>query len=194
MMRKALFLLALACVASCRTRGPVLIPPAGPSFRSLSSKFSFHDGEARQNGRVLWRFDGELSKFIFFTPLNQAGLELDVAGEDAVLVNFARKEYWRGDFRVLLERMWGVDMSLSTLKSLVLAGDVPQDEFAAKGIEAAVERGPAGGAPLAVRLRRGGADLSLRLTRDELRPGKIVLVGYEGRYRAAGLERVLEND
>jgi hypothetical protein len=192
MMRKVLLLLLLAGAVSCRAPRPGLSPAAGPAFRSLGIKFSFSDGQARQNGRIAWRFDGERSKFVFFTPLGQAGLELDVSGEDAVLVNFSRKEQWQGEFRVLLERMWGVDMSLSTLKEIVLSGKVPRAELAAKGIAVDLAPGGRGGAPKEVRLRRDGADLRLRVTRDESRPGRVVLAGYGGRYPAAELASVLE--
>ncbi len=191
MLKKSLIVLAIAGMLCCRARRPELTPPDGTHFRSLGVKFSFREKDVRQSGRIVWRFDGEHSKFIFFTPLNQIGLELDVSGEDAVLANFTRKECWQGDFHVLLERMWGIDMSFSSLKALLLAGEIPRGDFAAKGIEADMEPNPGGGAPRAVRLRRGDAELSLRLTRDEYRPGKVVLAGYEERYRAADLESVL---
>jgi hypothetical protein len=193
-MRKALFILLLAGTVSCRAPKPALAPGAGPEFRSLGIKFSFRDGDIRQNGRIAWRLDGERSKFVFFTPLGQAGLELDVSGEDAVLVNFSRKEQWQGEFRDLLERMWGVDMSLSTLKEIVLNGKVPHAELAAKGITVDLAPGSRGGAPKEVRLRRDSADLRLRLTRDASRPGRIELAGYGGRYPAAPLASVLEMD
>ncbi len=192
MKKWAAFSLVLACFVSCQTRKPLLVPQEGPFFRIVGIKFTFRDGHSKQNGRISWRVDGERSKIVFFTPLNQMGLELDVAGEDAVLVNFARKEHWRGEFRQLLERMWGVDMSLATLKELLLSGAVQRDELAEKGIEIELERGPAGGAAKTVRLRRGDADLTLRLTRDESRPGQVILTGYENRYRAADLASVLE--
>lgn len=192
MLRKVSFLLAMACMVSCRTQKLDLTPAIGPQFRSLQIKFNYDDSASRQNGRILWRFDGERSKFIFFTPLSQVGLELDLTGEDAVLVNFSRKEYWRGGFNVLLERLWGVDMTFFELKELLLFGAVPTDRFAEKGIAVDLERAPASGAPRSVRLRQGHADLSLRITRDESRAGKVVLAGYERRYRAADLESVLE--
>jgi len=191
MMRKVLLLFLLAGTVSCRTPKSVLLPEDGSVLRSLGIKFSFRDGNDRQNGRIVWRSDGQCSKFVFFSPLGQAGLELDVSGEDAVLVNFSRKEHWQGEFRLLLERMWGVDMSLATLKEIVLSGNVPRGELSALGIFVELEPGP-GDAPKEVRLRREDALLTLRVTRDESRPGRVVLAGYAGRYPAAPLESVLE--
>lgn len=192
MPKKTFFLLAVLFFISCQGRRPGLLPPAGPHFRSLSVKFSFHEQGTRQNGRLLWRFDENNSKFVFFTPLNQVGLELDVAGEEAVLVNFGRKTFWRGDFRLMLDRLWGISLSLSSLRSLLLAGEAPAEEFLDKGIDVALERAGDGGAPATVRLRRAGAELTLRILKNELRRGVIVRVDYAGRYRADELENVLE--
>ncbi len=192
MMKKALFLLVLACIASCRTQKPDLTPASGPHFRSLSITFKFHDGTERQSGRVHWRFDENASKFLFFTPFNQVGLELDVAGEDALLINFAKKSFWKGDFSLLLDRLWGIGLPLAELRSLLDAGEMPRDGFAEKGISAAVERDPVSGAPRVVCLRRGRSVLTMRITKSGSRPGRIVLVDYASRYRPAELEAVLE--
>jgi Outer membrane lipoprotein LolB len=192
MGKRASLLLLLACIASCRAHRPVLAPTTGPQFRSLSITFKFHDGSERQNGRVHWRFDENASKFLFFTPLNQVGLELDVAGEEAVLVNFSKKAFWRGDFSLLLDRLWGIGLPLAELRSLLDAGLVPRDGFAEQGIAATIERDPESGAPQTVLLRRGSSNLMLRITRSELRPGRIILIEYAKRYREADLEHVLE--
>ncbi|MCU0236858.1 MAG: hypothetical protein MUC72_07215 [Acidobacteria bacterium] len=190
MLKKILLPLLAAAAFSCAPPQPQLAP--GPSFHYLGIKFSFRDEGVRQNGRVLWRFDDQGAKFLFFTPLNQLGLELDVAGEQAVLVNFSKKAYWQGDFAGLLERLWGIGLTLSELKSLLLAGAAPPAEFAGRGIAVLMERPGDAGAPEAVRLRRGSAELLLRITRKERRPGRIELVDYAGRFRAADLDSVLE--
>ncbi len=154
-------------------------------------KFSFIDGDTRQNGRVLWRFDEKGSKFIFFNALNQAGLELAVAGEDAVLVNFSEKSYWKGDFSLLLERLWGISMPLAEWKELLLAGKVSRSRLGENGIETSMEGVSEHGGPRSVSLRRGSAQLVLRVLKSELRPGRIILVDYAPRYRAGDLEDVL---
>lgn len=192
MLKKLAILVGIACCFSCATRKPDLLPQEAPGFRSLGIKFSFRDEGARQNGRVLWRFDEHGAKFLFFTPLNQLGLELDVAGETGVLVNFSRKSFWQGDFADLLERLWGIGLTLSSLKSLLLEGEAPAAEFAAKGIAVLLERSGGTGAPATVQLRRGSAELLLRVYKNERRPGRIVLVDYAGRFRADELENVLE--
>lgn len=189
-MKPALLLLLLALAAACRTARPALAPGDGPGFRSLSARFSFREGATRQSGRVLWRCDPARSKFVFFTPLNQAGLELSVAGEEALLVNFSARNYWQGDFALLLGRLWGIALPLAELKALLLDGRVPP-ALAARGIEVELQGDP-GAPPHRVRLRRGQAELSLRLLKSDVRPGRIVPVDYSKRYREAGLEEVLE--
>jgi hypothetical protein len=191
--RMAILLVLIGCV-SCRAQRPDLQPPSGPLFRSLSIKFNFRDGEVRQNGRVLWRFDERCAKFLFFSPLNQAGLELDVAAEEAMLVNYGKKAFWRGDFSQLLDRMWGIDLTYSDLKSLLADGGITPAGFADKGIEVSLQRAAGSGALETVRLRRGAADISLRILKDEFRPGEIVLIDYAKRYQALDLESVLEDD
>jgi len=192
MLKKLFILVAIATSFSCQARRPDLSPPAGPHFRFLSIKFNFHDGESRQSGRVLWRFDESSSKFVFFTPLNQVGMELDVAGEEAVLVNFRSKTFWRGDFRLMLDRLWGIGLTLSALRSLLLDGAAPAAEFLEQGIAVLLERSAGTGAPSTVRLRRGDVELVLRVLTSELRPGRVILVNYAGRYRGGELEDVLE--
>jgi len=194
MPKRMVFLLVIAACLSCRAHRPDLQPAAGPHFRLLSVKFHFQDGDARQNGRVLWRFDERLAKFLFFSPLNQVGMELAVEVEDAVLLNHGRKTFWRGDFSLLLDRIWGIALSHADLKSLLAGNGTVPSGFADKGIEVALERAAAGGALETVRLRRGAADLSLRILKDEQRPGTIVLVDYAERYQPLDLESVLDDD
>ncbi len=191
LMKKTLLLLGLVSLAACRMHPPDLRPPAGPYFHSLNIKFSLQDAEARQNGRVIWRFNESRSKFVFFTPLNQVGLELDVAGEEAVLVNFGKKSYWRGDFSHLLDRVWGIGMNLAALRQLLLVGATPAAEFLEKGIAVSIERAGNSGAPASVRLSRDGTELLLRVSKHELRPGRIVWIDFAGRYRVDELEAVL---
>ena len=192
MLNKIMACLGIAACLSCQARRPELSPLSKPNFYSLSVKFNYHDANVRQSGRVLWRFDEDRSRFLFFTPMNQVGLELDVAGEAALLVNFEKKSFWRGDFSRLLDRMWGVDLTLSALKGLLARSEAPEAEFAGRGIAVALEPSGGGTVPKSVRLQRGDADLLLRIQKSESRAGKIVLIDYTERYREADLERVLE--
>ena len=193
-MKKKTMLLLLAGLACGCVPRPGLQPRAGAGFRSLSIKFQFQDEATRQNGRVLWRFDENCAKFLFFSPLNQVEMELAVCAENAVLVNHGKKTFWSGDFSRLLDRIWGISLTHADLKSL-LAGDGSEPAgFAAKGIEVSMKRAAAGGALESVRLRRGAVDLSMRILKDEFRAGKIVPVDYAERYRPLSLEDMLADD
>jgi len=194
MLKKLSVLIGIACCICCHPHRPGLQPDAGPSFRSLGIKFSFNDGSARQNGRIHWRFDDHCAKFIFFTALNQVGLELDADGESALLINFTKKAFWRGDFMVLLDRLWGIELELAQLKQLLLEGLVPQAAIDRQGLIVSLKKNTRTGAPEVVRLQRGSSDLTLRIYKNERRPGKLVFIDYEERYRAADLESVLDDD
>ena len=66
-------------------------------------------------------------------------MELGVAGEEAILVNFGKKIFWQGDFCLMLDRLWGIGLSLSSLRSLLLLdGEAPAEEFLDKGIDVTV--------------------------------------------------------
>ena len=115
----------------------------------MSIKFNFSDRQGKQNGRVHWRFDGRHAKFLFFTPLNQVGLELDVAGETAWLLRPGKKLFWRGDFSHLLDRLWGIELTLEELKGLVARRRDPGRKTDWKqGIEISTWR-PSAGRPCA---------------------------------------------
>ena len=171
MLKKITVLIGIAVCISCQARRPELQPPAGPYFQSLVVKFNFHEDGSRQNGRVHWRFDERSSKFLFFTPLNQVGLELDAAGEEAVLVNFAKKIFWKGKFATLLQRLWGIELTLDNLKRILVKGTVPRDELKERGITATLKKNSGSGSPDSVLLRRGSAELLLKISRADFRPG-----------------------
>ncbi len=157
MLKKITILLGIVLFISCQARKPELLPPSGPYFQSLSIKFNFHDGESKQNGRIHWRFDDHYAKFLFFTPLNQVGLELNVAGEEAVLLNFAKKIFWKGEFVSLLQRLWGIELTLDDLKQILVKGQVPHDELKGRGISVSLKKNSGSGSPESVRFRLGSS-------------------------------------
>ncbi len=157
------FLLLSGCLACVRPKAN-REPAPGPHFQSLSIKFNFSDGRVRQNGRVHWRFDDLNAKFLFFTPLNQVGLELVVSGETALLSRPGKKLYWRGEFALLLDRLWGIELTLAELKGLILAGALPAAK--ARENDITVDPGPDPGSrpPRLVTIRRKDSVLTLKIT------------------------------
>ncbi|MCX6556189.1 MAG: hypothetical protein NTW95_01965, partial [Candidatus Aminicenantes bacterium] len=140
------------------------------------------------------RFDSGRAKFLFFTPLNQMGLELDVNGENALLLHPGKKLFWRGRFSDLMDRLWGIDLTLDELKRIVGEGLLPEGKIREQGIEIRLETGPGERSPRLVRIMHNHADLTLKIQKKELRPGQIVFLDYETRFRAAELEEVLGDD
>lgn len=160
----------------------------------MNIKFSFSDLQGKQNGRLHWRFDARNAKFLFFTPLNQVGLELDVAGETALLLRPGKKLYWRGDFSILLNRLWGIDLNLEELKQLVVKGSIPEAKAKAKGMVILLEYDTEDRSLHMVTVRQNDAILTLKIVKSETRPGSIVFLDYDRRFQAAELEDVLGND
>jgi len=187
------WLVLLAC-AACIGPKIRLAPPAGAYFQAMNVKFNFSDRQGRQNGRVYWRFDDRHAKFIFFTPLNQVALELDVAGETAWLLRPGKKLFWRGDFSRLLDRLWGIELTMEELKKLLLVGEVPQRKLDDNGMTIDLKTDPGNPAPRVVNIRRNDAHVTLRVTNSEIRTGTIVLLDYERRFQAAALEDILSDD
>lgn len=194
MSPKPIGLLFVLCCLSCVRPHIGPEPVAGDYFHSLDIKFSFQDNRGKQNGRIHWRFDESSAKFLFFTPLNQVGLELDVAGETALLLHPGRALYWRGGFSDLLDRLWGIDLSLEELKRLVSDGRIPREKAAALGISIELESGPEGPAPRTVHISQGDGKVTLRIIKNETRPGQVVLLDRSRGLEPAGLEEVLADD
>jgi hypothetical protein len=184
-------ILIAGCLACARPRVGTE-PAAGDFFRILDIKFIIEDGQNRQNGRANWRFDDHGAKLLLFTPLNQVALELEVSGETALLLRPGRPLYWRGEFRSLLERLWGVALGLGELKRLVCEGRVPAEKTPGTAIE--VELDPSGNVPRTVHVSRDDAKMTLRIIRNETRTGRVVLRDRVRGRQPAGLEEVLADD
>jgi len=194
MPRKFLGLLFLVGCFACIHPKIGQPPPSGNVFQSLTITFNFSDSQGKQSGRVHWRFDAGNAKFLFFNPLNQVALELDIAGETALLLRPGKKLYWQGDFSFLLERMWGIQLNFEELKQLILAGAIPEEKTIGKDIRIDLETEPGNRSPRIIHIRQNDADLTLKIVSSETRPGRVVLLDRDRRFRAAELEDVLSDD
>ncbi len=187
-----LFLL-LACLA-CIHPKIRQEPASGTFFHSMSIKFNYSDVQARQNGKVHVRFDERHAKFILFNPLNQVALQLDVAGEKARLVRPGKKLYWRGDFSYLLDRLWGIELTWAELKEILLTGSIPQAKITEKGIVVCLENNPDSRMPRTIKIKQDDAELILKILKSETRPGRVILLEHNRRFRAAVIEDILSDD
>jgi hypothetical protein len=194
-MSRKLFgvVLLLFCLA-CARPGIRETPPAGNFFQALTIKFNFSDPQGKQNGRIYWRFDARNAKFIFFTPLNQVGLELNVAGETALLLRPGKNLCWRGGFSLLIGRLWGIELKLEELKQLILKGSIPQVKMTGKDISINLETDPEDLSPRIVHIRQNESELTLKIVGSETRPGRVVLLDHDRRCKTAELEEILGDD
>jgi hypothetical protein len=194
MAHKFVGLILMLCCLACARPGIRQTPPVGASFQTMSIKFNFSDLQGKQNGRIHWRFDAYNSKFLFFTPFNQIGLELDVTSEKALLINLKNKIYWQGDFSFLLRRLWGIELTLQELKQLLTMGQIPATRIKDKEIVISLETNPKVRSPQIVNIRQNDAALTLKILKSESRPGHIVMLDYDQRFQLAELEDVLADD
>ena len=194
MSRKLIRLFLMLCCLACARPTIKQMPPSGACFQTMSIKFNFHDRQGKQNGRIHWRFDEQHSKILFFTPINQVGLELDIAGETSLLVRQSKKLYWRGDFSYLLERLWGIDLTLEELKQLLIKGQIPATKIEDKGIVVSLEINPKDQSPQIVHIGQNDANLTIQILKKEIRPGSIALLKYDQRFQLAEIEDVLADD
>ena len=186
-------LIVLVCFACVRPR-VTPAPSDVSSFQAMTIKFNFSGPQGRQNGKVFLRFDDRRAKFIFFNPLNQVALELDVDGETALLLRPDKKLSWRGDFNRLLDRLWGIELNFQELKQLVLKGTLPEGRTTGKDISIQLESASAERLPRTVRIRRHDAELTLKIISSETRPGRVILLERERRFEPAALEEILGDD
>jgi len=194
MSRKFIGLLLMLCCLACVKPKIRQTIPSEAYFQTMSIKFNFSDHQGKHNGRVHWRFDEQHSKILFFTPLNQVGLELDVANEISLLLRPSKKLYWRGDFSYLLNRLWGIDLTLEELKQLLIKGLIPEAKIKEKGIVISLETYPKNHSPQIVNIRQSDAILTLKILKKDIRPGNIVLLDYDQHFQPAELEDVLSDD
>jgi len=194
MSRKSIGLLILMSFLACARPSIKHDPVDKACFQAISIKFNFSDSQGKQNGRVHWRFDANHAKFIFFTPLNQVALELDVAGESALLLRPGKRLYWKGDFSDLLGRLWGIDLTMDELKQIIIKGLIPETKIKEKGMVILLQTSTEDHSPQMVNIRRNDVDLTLKILKREIRPGTIVLLDYSRRFQAADLEDVLTDD
>ncbi|MBN2399287.1 MAG: hypothetical protein JXI33_02990 [Candidatus Aminicenantes bacterium] len=160
----------------------------------MSIKFNYSDSQAKQNGRFHMRFDERNAKFILFNPLNHVALQLQVAGEKALLSRPGQKLYWRGDFSLLLDRLWGIELTVAELKEIILSGALPQAKIREKGMVVDLEHNPDSQVPQTIKIRQNHAELILKILKNETRPGNIILLERLPGYKKAELEGILDHD
>jgi hypothetical protein len=131
---------------------------------------------------------------LFFTPVNQVGLELDTDGEKTLLLRLSKKLYWQGDFSFLLDHLWGIELTLEELKQLIIKGLIPEAKIKEKGIVIDLQTDPKDHSPQMVHIRQNDANLTIKILKSETRPGSIVLLDYDQRFQAAELEDILADD
>jgi cell wall assembly regulator SMI1 len=71
---------------------------------------------------------------------------------------------------------------------------LPTGDAIGKDIKIDLETGPESRSPQIIHIRENGADLTLKIVNSEIRPGRVILLDHDRRFRADELEAVLSDD
>jgi hypothetical protein len=188
-------LLVILLFSSCTP--PAVEPPrtgipGEPVFESLRLKADWKRESERQSGRLSWHHDAGRGKLLIFDPFNRPLLEIQCVGEEVTVLNHRRKRFWQGGFRQLLERMWGVSLTLAELRAIVENGQLPDSLADRPDLHVEIVRHA--GAAKRVSIDAGLSRLELRVLKRETRPGSIAFLPRIAAMMPADMDEVLFRD
>ncbi|MDY0296158.1 MAG: hypothetical protein RB296_02475 [Acidobacteriota bacterium] len=160
-------LLAVMVVAGCglRYRPPQIALPGQGGHPSLVLRFLAESDAERWKGRLVLDVDGPRARMLFLNPLNRVVMDLYVENDRALLVNRSRKRCWRGEFSILVQRVWQLQLAFSDLQRLLFDGIVPPALQRRSGIQVEMERDPASGLPRTLQLDDGTSNIRFTVLR-----------------------------
>jgi hypothetical protein len=166
----ALLILALS-LPHCSRLNYDVRPDNENIYHSLRLKVNvkYKDSGQAENFKILLKYDSARDRMLFLSPLNQVYGVLVVSGENALLVNSKRKEYWRGPFGVLLREIWGkgMDFPYAQFKKLLVAGVIPAAGAGKQSMDIRLE--PPGGNREPRRIIITTPDVRVRITISDRR-------------------------
>jgi len=125
--------LALAAFSACAPPRPRTEADTAAFHWRVRVTFDLRDPEGRERGRVWVAAGADRARILFLSPLNQVTLELFVRGEEALLLRRKEGRCWRGPFRRLIHRMWGIDVPWREVRGWLLEGRVPVERLQREG-------------------------------------------------------------
>ncbi|MCP5051098.1 MAG: hypothetical protein GY940_28295 [bacterium] len=172
-------LLALLLPPGCSRLSYDVEPDASAVYHSLRIKLNVKNRSTgkRQNFKALLKYNRDGDKMMFLSPLNQVYGLLFIRDENSLLINSKRKKYWRGDFRRLLEFMWGprMDFHYSQFKQLMVRGIVPEDRVKANGIEISIKKTGDRGEPEKMQIKSPDMLVKIKISNRKTGSGRLRL-------------------
>lgn len=129
----ALSMLFSSCAVSQKYNNDVVAAPKAV-YHSLRLKINvtYTRTREKQGFKILLKFDDNLDKMLFLSPVNQVYGILWVDDEHALFINNRKKKYWEGPFHLLLQEMWGMDFNYQEFKQMIVDRELPGKERLAK--------------------------------------------------------------
>jgi hypothetical protein len=158
---------------SCAPR-KIALPGDSPGYHNhIKLKFSIRDGENKDSGKIILKFDRDKSKVLFLSPFNQIYLKLYIEKSEALLINTKKKKFWQGDFRTLIDEMWNIDLEFEELKMLIMQGTVPKREIKNSSMAFILEDDKKSGKPKSIKIQKDTILLHIKVQNRKTRKGKI---------------------
>jgi hypothetical protein len=181
-------------VVSCAPR-KISLPSDWPGLHNhIKLKFSIKDGEKKDSGKIILKFDRYKSKILFLSPLNQIYFKLYVEKSEALLINTKKKKFWQGNFGILINEMWNIDLELDELKMLIMEGTVPERKVKNSRMVFDLENDKRSGKPRSIKILKDDILLHIKVQNRKTRRGKIEFYVDFSRLEKTELENILLND
>lgn len=184
---------ALLAIGSCAPRKITLPGDSTGLHNHIKLKFSIGDGEKKDSGKIILKFDRDKSKILFLSPFNQIYYKLYVEKSEALLINTRKKKFWQGDFKTLIEEMWNIDLELDELKMLIMRGTVPDRKVKDSSMEFSLENDKKSGKPKSIKIQKENILLQIKVQNRKVKKGKIEFYVNFSRLKKTELRGVLLN-
>lgn len=170
-----IFVSLLFVVVGCSHIKYDVEPDSTRSYHSIDMKVNIKNKETGKKGsfKILLKYDEQLDKMMFLSPINQVMGILAIKVESSILVNTKRKKYWEGEFNTLLKELWGIDIEYGDFKRMLSDGFVPEEKVKERNIQVEIEKDPEGKRPVRVVIETEEMRVQLKITKRETLPGRL---------------------
>ena len=200
-LKKNLLFFVLFCaflwpMMNCSRLRYDVIPDADAVYHALNLKVNVkvenENSRQRQNFKIVLKYDENMDKMLFLSPLNQVYGQLFIKNERVVLINTKKKRYWKGRFKRLIKEIWALDFDYSEFRALILEGHIPRDKAKESGLRISLEKEKESERPVRIKIKYRDVLLSLKVSGRRIGEGRIDFSPRLEKAKKESLERVLE--
>lgn len=173
-----------------------ILPDADAVYHSVvikvNVKINTNSPGKRQHFKIVLKYDDSRDKMLFLSPLNQVYGQLFITNETALLIDTKKKRYWHGDFKRLIEKIWGLDFTYSQFKELILTGRIPQNKVKERGFRVSLEKEKGSERPERIKIDHRDMTIKLRISSRRTGNGIIRFSPRLKKVKKATIEEILE--